>query len=119
MTNADVVRRFEDEFKNNANHDIVDVLMADDFVHHAPLPGLPDGRAGMKAVGQFVTGAIDGISVTVDFLLSDGELVADRISATGTRRDNGEPISWTENHIYRVRDGQIVEWWPEGGPPLG
>ena len=119
MTNADVVRRFEDEFKNNVNHDIVDVLMAADFVHPAPLPGLPDGRAGMKAVGQFVTGAIDGISVTIDFLLSDGELVADRVSATGTRRNDGEPISWTENHIYRVRDGQIVEWWPEGGPPLG
>ena len=54
--NLDVVRRFEDEFKNNENHDIVDDLMAEDFVHHAPFPGLPPGPEGMKAVGQFVVG---------------------------------------------------------------
>ena len=119
MSNADVIRRFEDEFKNKENHDIVDDLMAADFVHHAPFPGLPEGPAGMKAVGQFVVGAIDGISVTIDLLVEEGDLVADRVSASGTRRDNGEAVSWTENHIYKVRDGRIVEWWPEGGPPLG
>ena len=42
--NVDAVRRFEDEFKNNENHGIVDDLMAEDFVHHAPFPGLPPDR---------------------------------------------------------------------------
>ena len=27
-------------------------------------------------------------------------------------------ISWVENHIYRVRDGRIKQWWPTGGAPL-
>lgn len=118
MSKIDVVRQFEDEFKNNANHGIVDELMAPDFVHHAPSPGLPPGRAGMKAVGEFVVGAIDQIAITVDHLFSEGDLVADRITASGIRRDNGNEISWVENHIYEVRDGKITEWWPAGGPDL-
>ena len=119
MSNAAVVRRFEDEFKNKANLDIVDELMASDFVHHAPFPGLPEGPAGMKAVGEFVFGAIDGIEVTVDLVVEEGDLVADRVTAAGTRRDNREPVEWVENHIYKLAGGRIVEWWPAGGPPLG
>ena len=52
MDSAQVVRRFEHEFKNNANHGIVDELMSEDFVHHLPYQGLPPGRAGMRAVGS-------------------------------------------------------------------
>lgn len=117
MGNADVVRRFEEEFKNRGNLAIVDELMAEDFQHHAPLP-VPAGREGMKAIGTFVFGAIDQIAVTVDLIAAEGDLVADRISARGVRRDSGEPVAWTENHFYRVDGGRIAEWWGEGGPPL-
>ena len=119
MSNADVVRRFEDEFKNRANLGIVDELMTDGFVHHAPIPGMPGGRDGLKAIGDFVFGAIDGIVVEVEMVLSDGDLVADRVSARGTVKASGEAVAWTENHIYRFEDGRIAEWWGEGGPPLG
>ena len=93
--------------------------MGDEFVHHAPFPGLPAGPAGMKAVGEFVFGAIENISVTVDMAFESGDLVADRVTATGVRKDNREQITWVENHIYRLAGGRIVEWWPAGGPPLG
>jgi ketosteroid isomerase-like protein len=119
VTNADVVRRFEDEFKNKANLDVVDDLMASDFVHHLPYPGLQAGRAGMKDVGHLVFGAIRDITVTIDLVLSQDDLVADRISAQGVRVSDDQPTSWTENHIYRLRDGRIVELWPGGGPEIG
>lgn len=118
MSNADVVRRFEDEFKNRNNLDIVDELMADGFVHHLPFPGLPHGPEGMKAVGRLVTGAVCDIRPSVDLVVSDGDLVADRISAHGVRRDNGQATEWVENDIYRLADGRIVELWPAGGPTL-
>ena len=44
MTNVDVVVRFEEEFKNKANLDIVNELMSPAFVHHLPYPGLSAGR---------------------------------------------------------------------------
>lgn len=119
MNNADVVRRFEEEFKNQNNLEIVDELMAEDFEHHLPYPGVPPGREGMKAIGRIVTGAFRDIRTSVDLVVDDGELVADRISAHGVRNDSGEPTEWVENHIYRVVDGRIVELWPAGGPALG
>ena len=36
MDSAQLVRRFEHEFKNNANHGITDELMSEDFVRHLP-----------------------------------------------------------------------------------
>jgi hypothetical protein len=63
VSNADVVRRFEHEFKNANNLSIVDELMSEDFVHNLPYPGLPPGREGMKAVGELVTGAFRDIEV--------------------------------------------------------
>lgn len=114
-----LVRRFEDELKNREHIDIVDELMAPDFVHHLPLPGLAPGREGMKQVGRLIFGAIADIRVTVDLALSKGGLVADRVSGAGVRKDTGEPIAWVENHIYRVMEGRIAELWPSGGPQLG
>ncbi len=119
MDNTEVVRAFEEEFKNKNNHDIVDTLMTDDLMHNLPFPGMPAGREGMRAVGKVVTGAFRDIHVTIDILFSDGgDLVADRITATAIRNANGEPASCIENHIYRIRDGRIAEIWPAGGPQL-
>jgi limonene-1,2-epoxide hydrolase len=118
MDSAQVVRRFEHEFKNNANHGIVDELMTEDFVHHLPYLGLPPGRAGMRAVDELVTAAICDIHVEIPLILTDGDLVADRVEAAGVRADTGAPLTWVENHIYRVTDGQITELWPAGGPQL-
>lgn len=118
MRNADVVRRFEDEFKNGSYFDVVDELMSEDFVHHLPYPDLPGGRAGMKAVGELVTSLIHDIRVEVPVVISEGEFVADRVHATGVRAETKEPIAWVENHIYKVSNGRITELWPAGGPQL-
>jgi ketosteroid isomerase-like protein len=115
---VEIVKRFEDEFKNEGHHDIVDTLMTDDFVHHLPYDDVPGGREGMKAIGANVTSLIKNIHVEVTAALADGDLVADRVEATGVRADTGEPISWVENHIYRLRDGRMCELWPAGGPDL-
>jgi ketosteroid isomerase-like protein len=115
---ADTVLRFEDEFKNRANHAIVDRLMTDDFAHHLPYGGLPSGREGMKAVGMQITSLIRDIHVEVTMTVAEGDLVADRVEAAGVRVDNGQPITWVENHIYRLRGARIAELWPSGGPDL-
>lgn len=111
MSNADLVCRFTEEFKNRGNFAIVDELFADDFVHHLPVPNIPPGRDGMKALGHFVGGAIHDITVTVDILISDGEYVANRNSARGIRADNGQEITWNEHEIWRASNGRLAEQW--------
>jgi predicted ester cyclase len=50
--------------------------------------------------------------------VAEGDLVADRVEAAGVRVDNGQPITWVENHVYRLRGARIAELWPAGGPDL-
>ncbi len=90
--------------------------MSEDFVHHLPYPDLPGRRAGMKAVGELVTGPIHDIRVEAPIVIADGELVADRVHEAGVRANTKQPIAWVENHIYKMSDGRITELWPAGGP---
>ena len=111
MTAADLVRTFTEQFKNRSNFDIVDEVCAENFVHHIPIPGLPSGRDGMKAVGHVVTGAIHDITVSIELLVTDGDYVANRNIARGVRADNGEAIDWIEHEIWRTDSGRLAETW--------
>lgn len=118
MNGKTIVNQFENEFKNKANINVVDELMSENFVHHNNLPNIPEGREGLKAIGQFVFSVIEDIRVEVTQLIQEGDTVASRIEATGVLKSNGQHIEWTENHLYRIDQGKIIEWWPEGGPQL-
>ncbi|MCU1273434.1 MAG: Activator of 90 kDa heat shock protein ATPase [Bryobacterales bacterium] len=115
-----VVRHFMEEFKNRANLDIVDELFTPDFVLHLPGVQLPRGPQGQKAVGQSIFAAFSGVQVTVNDTIVEGDRVVERHTARAvhTGEFNGVPatgknVSWTENHIYRLRDGRIAETWSE------
>lgn len=118
--NQVVVRQFVDEFKNRANHGIVDELFLAGFVHHLTDPRLPPGREAMKLLGQLVAGAFPDVQVTVEDLFADGDFVIERTTAraTHTGEFNGvpatdRPVTWTEIHIYRLQDGKVAELWSE------
>ncbi len=118
--NKEIVARFIEEFKNKANHDIVDELLAPDFVHHLPDPRLPPGRDAIKLLGQTIVAGFPDVHATVEELLADGDFVIERTTAraTNTGEFNGIPatgnqVTWTEIHIYRLKDGKIAEQWSE------
>lgn len=119
-TNRAVVLNFVDEFKNRANHNIVDELFTADFVHHFKDPRLPPGREAMKFLGQSVVMGFPDVRVTVEDLFADGDFVIERTTARGTHTGeffgvpatNG-PVTWTEIHIYRLQDGKVAELWSE------
>ena len=119
-TNTAVVSRFIEEFKNNANHGIVDELFTTEFVHHLPDPRLPAGREGLKLVGQSIAAGFPDVRVTVEDLLADGNKVIERTTARATHTGefngippSGKAVTWTEIHIYRLEDGRIAELWSE------
>lgn len=118
--NKALVNRYIEEFKNKANHAIVDELMADNFMHHFTDPRLPPGREALKALGMVVSTGFPDVHVTVEDLLVDGDKLVERTTAQGTHKGdfNGIPatdksVTWTEIHIYRVEDGKICELWSE------
>ncbi|NIP57086.1 MAG: hypothetical protein GWM92_03060 [Gemmatimonadetes bacterium] len=115
-----VVERFVEEYKNRQNPDVVDELVHEDCRVHIPLPGLPDGREGMRVNGRLMCGAFPDVRVEREFFVVDGEIVVERALAEATHggglmgiEPTGEPVTWTELHAYRVEDGLITEVWSE------
>lgn len=118
--NKATVRRFVEEFKNKANHDIVLELFAQGFVTHLKLPGIPPNREGFRMLGKGVVSAFPDVHATIEDLLADGEEVVERTTARATSKGtfNGVPptgkgVQWTEIHIYRFERGKIAEHWGE------
>jgi predicted ester cyclase len=118
--NKSVVRRFSNEFKNKANHNVVDELMTSNFQHHFKDPRLPKGREGMKLLGKSVVMAFPDVHANIQDLIAEGDKVVERTEAHGTHKGEfngvpptGRPVSWSELHVYRLEKGKIAELWSE------
>ena len=118
-TNKQVIREFTKIFKNQHNVNGVSHLFDTNFVHHFRNP-LPDGFEGLRQVGIMMNGAFPDVVVTEEDLIASGDKVVERSSAAATHNGAlmGAPptnkrVTWSEIHIYRLRDGKIAEHWAE------
>ena len=118
--NKALVRRQTEEVFNKHNPDAVDEIYAPDFVNHSAPPGMPNDRAGLKALVGMNLGAFPDLKVTSDFQLAEGDKVVMRWTATGTHTGElmgipatGKPVKMTGIAIVRFADGKIAELWME------
>lgn len=115
-----LVDRFVEAYKNRHEYDCVDEFIAEDCKVHMPVPGIPDGREGMRLNGRIVNGAFPDVHVGREFFVVDGDIVVERAHAKATHKGEimgiaptGKPVTWTELHAYRIADGMITEVWSE------
>lgn len=117
--NRTVVARYIEEFKNQQQFLVFPRLFGADFRHHFEFPALNDRMATFVSVGQNFLSAFPDVHVEVQQLLADGAYVVERNRVSATHRGTfagmkatGRQVTWTETHIYRLKDGKIVESWP-------
>ena len=114
------MRRIPLELFNEGRLDVVDQVVAEDYVEHLPLPpGLPTGRAGLKAFATGFRAAFPDFKYRVIHEIAEGELIVQHLSASGTMKGDfagmpatGKHATWNEVHIARVANGMLVEHWP-------
>jgi len=120
--NKELVRRFVRDVKNRKDLAASQELFSPDYEHHFHMPGetVPPGYAGAGRVGEIFGEAFPEIKVTLETLIAEGDYVLERSSVEalhggqfcGTPATN-KTVTWTENHLYRIEDGRIIEHWPE------
>jgi len=115
-----VVRKFLEEFKNQARLDVVDETWTADCVLHVPGFDVPRGRRGQKEVGKAIFDAFSNVHVEPHDTIVEGDRVVERHKATAVHKGDfmgmpasGKKVFWTENHIYRLENGLIAETWSE------
>jgi steroid delta-isomerase-like uncharacterized protein len=118
-TNKEVVRRFVDHVFVKLNMDAVDELVADDFVSHN-WPSEPDSKTALKAATVRVGQGLADISFSVDDLIAEDDRVVARLTSRARQvgpfmgmPPSGRSYEIGEIHIFRLRDGKIVEHWYE------
>jgi predicted ester cyclase len=117
--NKQAVREFTRIFKNEHNVDGVGHLFHPEFSHNFRGP-LPAGFEGLRQIGIMMNTAFPDVVVTERDLIAGGDRVVERSTAAATHLGpmmgtppTKRPIQWSEIHIYRLREGKIVEHWAE------
>jgi steroid delta-isomerase-like uncharacterized protein len=120
--NKRIAWRYYREIHNDGNYDVIDELMAPDFLFTIPTHPEPfHGPEGFKTLVHNLHSAFPDVHFTVEHLLADGDTVVGHWTAAGTH--SGTPLRTVLGDIpasnrpfvidgmtwFRMRDGKIVE----------
>lgn len=106
------------DVQNDGNVDKTGDYIAEDFVDHSAMPGLPPGREGAEALFGTIRAAFPDHDAVVHDQLADGDRVWSRKTFTGTHEGEflgvpgtGRQVTISIIDTVRVEDGKIVEHW--------
>jgi len=114
--NKAAIRRYLDEAWNKGNMDIIDELMAPEYVRYFPTMQLD--REGQKQRIAGFRRAFPDLHLDVDRILAEGDHVAFRVSIRGTHQGpfrgiapTGKHVTITATDIVRLDNGKVIEHW--------
>lgn len=113
-----LAKRFYEEVLNQGDLAVIDELIADDFVEHEELPGLPSTREGVGAWVMMMRSAFPDVIVTINKMVADGDEVWVHMTMRGTQQGafmdipaTGRAVEISGFDRVRVRNGQAIEHW--------
>lgn len=117
--NKHAARRLYEEGLNQGRFEVIDEVVDPDFVNHAAPPNAPTGPEGAKATFRMIRDAAPDYHLAIHHVIAEDDLVV--VHGTGdTGRMEGEFLGVDvtgrsaeipQAHIFRFRDGRIVEHW--------
>lgn len=108
--NKAAMRRIFDEVITGKQLDLADELYADEH-ELRPDSGVGRGAAGMKEAFAGLHAEYRDVRAVIEAILAEGDLVAVRVTFSGTNVTSGERAAWPEMVFTRFVDGKAVESW--------
>jgi len=116
--NKALARRVLEEAANQRKLELIDELLAPDYVLHDPANPMVQDRETFK---QFLNGhyvAFPDIQWTIEDVVAEGDRVVVRWILTGTHQGplmgippTGKQVSMWGISIYRIAEGKVAEEW--------
>ena len=106
-----VQRRIIDEVINHKNLDSADELFSQE---HRPYPesdAVGRGPEGMKQAFAGLHDEFPDIHVDIESIVAEGDMVAIRLTFSGTHAPSGEKAVWPEMVFARFSEGKAIESW--------
>ncbi len=113
-TNATLADRFTAEVWNNGNLNLIDEMIADDFVRHLPNSWDPPKIEGAAAFKEYMTNVR---TIYPDFhrevhkRIAEGDMVASAWTVSGTNQELNKKITVRGMSMTRYADGKAAEEW--------
>ncbi len=115
--NKELVEQIIERIFVNAEDAAIDELVAEDFTPRTFGP-MPPGREGLREGMHRAGAGVSDPEFEIQDLIAEGDRVAARITSSATHSGtfmgvpaSGNRYSIDEIHIFRIRDGQLVEHW--------
>ncbi len=109
--NKAVLRRIFDEVIGRKNLDLADDLYSEDHELHPESPGIGRGAEGMKGAFAGLHEEFPDVRVEIESMVAEGDMVAVRVTFSGTQASTGERAVWPEMVFVRFADGKAAESW--------
>jgi predicted ester cyclase len=120
--NRGIVRRLYDEAINQRKYDVLDELVAPNFILHSAILGEIRGGEAYKQSAQALLKASEDIHATVDDLIGgENDTVIARLTYRGADTGGfvkghlatGKPFEFTAIYVWRLANGKLAELWQE------
>jgi predicted ester cyclase len=111
-------RRVPLEVFNEGKVELVDELLAEDFIEHAAPPPFPPTRDSLREYVVALRAAFPDFRYEILGQWQDGDTHIGYIRASGTMTGDfmgmpasGKSATWDETHIGRYANGKLAEHW--------
>lgn len=115
-----LVRRLVEEAQSGGDLEVVDELLAEDFVDHSAFPGVPPDRDGARQLFGALHAAFEDFHAVIHQQVAEGGKVATRKTFHGVHRGEfmGVPptakrVSFDVIDVLYVRGGRITDHWTQ------
>lgn len=110
--------RIPNEAFNERRLEVLDELLAPDFINHVEIPGTGSGGEGLKQAAEALLNAFPDLKYTIENQVCEGDYIVHYVTARGTQKGEfmgiaptGKLATWNEVHIARLEDDKLVEHW--------
>jgi steroid delta-isomerase-like uncharacterized protein len=115
-----LVRCLVEEAQSQGDIEVVDELLAEDFVDHSAFPGVPPDREGAKRLFGALHAAFEDFHAVIHQQVAEGAKVATHKTFHGVHRGEFMGVPPTEKRvafdvidILYVREGRITDHWTQ------
>ena len=117
--NRQIIETYFSEGWNKGNTDVLDQLLADNYINHTPsTPNPPGGAKGLKPIVLAIRKGFPDLHYEIKELIVTKDRAVARVLMTGTHTGElfgmpptGKKIAVNQINIEKIVDGKIVEHW--------
>jgi predicted SnoaL-like aldol condensation-catalyzing enzyme len=109
--NKTAMRRIMEHVINEKRLDATSELFSDEHELHPEAPGIGRGGEGMKRAFAGLHEEFPDVRVTIEAMVAEMDVVAVRLTYSGTNAATGERVTWPEVIFTRFSAGKAAESW--------